>query len=202
MSEVRACSARGGSSPASSSRRCARATSTTRCRVIVGRALPDVRDGLKPVHRRVLYSMHENGLQPNRPYKKSAQRRRRRHGQLPSARRLGHLRHARAHGAAVLAALPARRRPGELRLGRRRLRRGHAVHRVPARPHRDRDAARHRRGHRRLRPQLRRVAARAADAPEPLPEPPRQRLGRHRGRDGDEHPAAPASGGRRRDRRS
>ncbi len=40
--------------------------------VIVGRALPDVRDGLKPVHRRVLYSMHENGLQPNRPYKKAA----------------------------------------------------------------------------------------------------------------------------------
>jgi DNA gyrase subunit A len=40
--------------------------------VIVGRALPDVRDGLKPVHRRVLYGMHENGLQPNRPYKKSA----------------------------------------------------------------------------------------------------------------------------------
>jgi DNA gyrase subunit A len=40
--------------------------------VIVGRALPDVRDGLKPVHRRVLYSMQENGLQPNRPYKKSA----------------------------------------------------------------------------------------------------------------------------------
>src|SRR3954453_16130369 len=40
--------------------------------VIVSRALPDVRDGLKPVHRRVLYSMFENGLQPNRPYKKSA----------------------------------------------------------------------------------------------------------------------------------
>ncbi len=40
--------------------------------VIVGRALPDVRDGLKPVHRRVLYGMHEAGLQPNRPYKKSA----------------------------------------------------------------------------------------------------------------------------------
>src|SRR5919197_4298110 len=40
--------------------------------VIVGRALPDVRDGLKPVHRRVLYGMHENGLQPNRPYKKCA----------------------------------------------------------------------------------------------------------------------------------
>ncbi len=40
--------------------------------VIVGRALPDVRDGLKPVHRRILYSMHELGLQPDKPYKKSA----------------------------------------------------------------------------------------------------------------------------------
>src|SRR5579862_5050176 len=40
--------------------------------VIVGRALPDVRDGLKPVHRRVLYGMHEMGLQPNRPYVKCA----------------------------------------------------------------------------------------------------------------------------------
>src|SRR5947199_792717 len=40
--------------------------------VIVARALPDVRDGLKPVHRRVLYGMHEAGMQPNRPYKKSA----------------------------------------------------------------------------------------------------------------------------------
>jgi DNA gyrase subunit A len=40
--------------------------------VIVRRALPDVRDGLKPVHRRVLFGMHESGMQPNRPYKKSA----------------------------------------------------------------------------------------------------------------------------------
>jgi DNA gyrase subunit A len=40
--------------------------------VIVGRALPDVRDGLKPVHRRVLYAMNESGLQPNRPYRKCA----------------------------------------------------------------------------------------------------------------------------------
>ena len=40
--------------------------------VIVSRALPDVRDGLKPVHRRVLYAMHEAGLQPNRPTRKSA----------------------------------------------------------------------------------------------------------------------------------
>jgi DNA gyrase subunit A len=40
--------------------------------VIVGRALPDVRDGLKPVHRRVLYAMHDLGLQPTRAYRKSA----------------------------------------------------------------------------------------------------------------------------------
>ncbi|MFC1614403.1 DNA gyrase subunit A [Gemmatimonadota bacterium] len=40
--------------------------------VIMSRALPDVRDGLKPVHRRILYAMHEQGLTPNRPFKKSA----------------------------------------------------------------------------------------------------------------------------------
>ncbi|HZG43099.1 MAG TPA: DNA gyrase subunit A, partial [Longimicrobium sp.] len=40
--------------------------------VIVQRALPDVRDGLKPVHRRILYAMHEAGLTPTRPYKKAA----------------------------------------------------------------------------------------------------------------------------------
>lgn len=40
--------------------------------VIVGRALPDVRDGLKPVHRRILYTMHEMGLKRNKPFKKSA----------------------------------------------------------------------------------------------------------------------------------
>jgi DNA gyrase subunit A len=40
--------------------------------VIVGRALPDARDGLKPVHRRVLYAMHDLGLQPNRAYRKCA----------------------------------------------------------------------------------------------------------------------------------
>src|SRR5207302_1631600 len=40
--------------------------------VIVGRALPDVRDGLKPVHRRILWSMLESGLRPDRPHRKSA----------------------------------------------------------------------------------------------------------------------------------
>src|SRR5574340_1219272 len=40
--------------------------------VIIGRALPDVRDGLKPVHRRILFSMSESGFDWNRPYRKSA----------------------------------------------------------------------------------------------------------------------------------
>lgn len=40
--------------------------------VIVSRALPDVRDGLKPVHRRILYTLHEAGMTPNKPYSKSA----------------------------------------------------------------------------------------------------------------------------------
>ena len=40
--------------------------------VIVSRALPDCRDGLKPVHRRILYSMNESGYNFNKPYRKSA----------------------------------------------------------------------------------------------------------------------------------
>ncbi len=40
--------------------------------VIVARALPDARDGLKPVHRRILFGMHEAGYTPDRPYRKSA----------------------------------------------------------------------------------------------------------------------------------
>ena len=40
--------------------------------VIVSRALPDVRDGLKPVHRRILYTMYEDGLGSDKPYRKSA----------------------------------------------------------------------------------------------------------------------------------
>ena len=40
--------------------------------VVVSRALPDLRDGLKPVHRRILYSMHESSYNYNKPYRKSA----------------------------------------------------------------------------------------------------------------------------------
>ena len=62
--------------------------------VIVGRALPDVRDGLKPVHRRVLHAMRELGNDWNKAYKKSRARRRRRHRQIPPARRHRRVRRA------------------------------------------------------------------------------------------------------------
>ena len=55
--------------------------------VIVGRALPDVRDGLKPVHRRILYAMYEDGLTSDKAFKKIGDLRRRRAGPLSSARR-------------------------------------------------------------------------------------------------------------------
>ena len=126
--------------------------------------------------------------------------RRRRDGQVPPARRRVDLRHADADGAALLAALPARRRAGQLRLDRRRPAGRDALHRGAPVADGDRDAARHRRRHRRLRPQLRRVAQGADGAAVPVPEPARQRLGRDRRRDGDEHAAAPARRDRRRDR--
>ena len=185
-----------------------RARSRTRCStayldyamsVIVGRALPDVRDGLKPVHRRVLYGDVRARARPDaRPYVEVRPHRRRGDGQLPPARRLGDLRHARAHGAGLLDALPARRRPGQLRLGRRRPGGGHAVHGgAPDAPGHG-DAARPRHGHGRLRAELRRAHAGAARPAGAVPEPARQRLDRHRRRHGDEHPAAqPARGHRR-----
>ena len=168
--------------------------------VIVSRALPDVRDGLKPVHRRVLYAMNELGLVPGRPYKKSATVVGDVLGKYhPHGDSVG-LRRARAHGAGLLAALSARRRAGELRLGRGRSGGGVSVHRSAAHADRDGDAGRHRQEHRRLRPQLRR-SARGADGPAGgHPEPGRQRLVGHRGRHGDEHPAAQPARGRQRHR--
>ena len=96
--------------------------------VIVGRALPDVRDGLKPVHRRVLYAMNELGAHSNKSYFKSARivgdviGKYHPHGDQSVYDTLVRM-------AAVLAALPARGRAGQLRLGRRRLRCGDALHR-------------------------------------------------------------------------
>ena len=118
--------------------------------VIVGRALPDVRDGLKPVHRRVLYSMSENGLGPTRPRAKCAaivgdvMGKYHPHGDsaiYDTLVRMAQDFSMRYH---------ARRRAGQLRLDRRRPRRGHALHRGAPHAPGDGDAARPRPGHGRL----------------------------------------------------
>ena len=81
--------------------------------VIVSRALPDVRDGLKPVHRRILYSMFDQGLRPDRPYAKCAKV----VGEVwapitPTA--TVRLRRARANGPRLLDATPSHQWPRQL----------------------------------------------------------------------------------------
>src|SRR5215213_2319507 len=76
--------------------------------VIVGRALPDVRDGLKPVRRRLPTGSRLEQVRTGG---------RRGHGPVPPARRLRDLRHSGSAGAAVGDALPAGLRTGKLRLG-------------------------------------------------------------------------------------
>ena len=120
--------------------------------VIVGRALPLVEDGLKPVHRRVLYSMGENGFRPDRSYVKCA-------------RVVGDVMgNYHPHGdSSIYDALVRLAQPWSMRyplidgqgnFGSRGNdpRRRHALHRVPALPAGDGHAAGHRRGHRRLHP--------------------------------------------------
>ena len=169
--------------------------------VIVGRALPHVEDGLKPVHRRVLYSMYDNGFRPDRSYVKCA----RVVGDVmgnyhPHGDSLD-LRRARAAGPAVVAALPADRRPGQLRL-----------------PGND-PAAAMRYTECRLTPlamaMLQDIDEDTVDfvdnydgktqepdvLPARVPEPAGQRQRRHRRRHGHQHPAAQPARGRRRRRR-
>ena len=124
--------------------------------VIVARALPDVRDGLKPVHRRILYTMGEMGLSATSSYRKCAAIVGEVMGKYHPHGDSRHLRRARPAGPGLLDALPARRRPGQLRLGRRRQRGGDALHGGAPDGDRRRDARRHRQGDGRLRRQLRR----------------------------------------------
>ena len=129
--------------------------------VIVARALPDVRDGLKPVHRRILYACQEGGFVARPALPQVGQDRRRRDGQLPPARRLRDLRRARPDGPGLVDAGAADRRPGQFRLDGPRSAGLDALHRGAARQGRDDPARRSRQGHGRLHPQLRRRRARS-----------------------------------------
>jgi hypothetical protein len=158
--------------------------------VIVSRALPDVRDGLKPVHRRILYSMHENGYEWNKPYRKSARvvgdvmGKYHPHGDSAIYDALVRM----AQNFSLAAA--ADRRSGQLRLRRRRSCRGDALHRVPSGKGRAQAAGRHRQGHGRFPGELRQLRIRAGRPAGKIPEPSGQRRRRHCGRHGDKHSAA------------
>ena len=128
--------------------------------VIVARALPDVRDGLKPVHRRILYAMQRGRLRLEPAVPQVGAHRRRRDGQVPPARRLGDLRRHGAHGAGLLDAPAADRRAGQFRLDGRRPAGGDALHRGAAGQVGRGAARRHRQGHGRFPAELRRYRTR------------------------------------------
>ena len=117
--------------------------------VIVSRALPDVRDGLKPVHRRILHSMNENGHYPDRKYVKSARvvgdvmGKYHPHGDQAIYDAL--VRMAQDFSMRLMD-----RRAGQFRLRRRRSRGGDALHRMPPRPGGDGADRGHRQGYRRF----------------------------------------------------
>ena len=169
--------------------------------VIVSRALPDVRDGLKPVHRRILYGMLDAGLRPDRAAHEVLAGRRPRDGQLPPARRQRDLRRARPDGAGLLACAT----------------RWSTVTARSARPTPSRSprpcatpSASSRRSRCSCSPASTRTPSTFTDsydgktrepvgAPVALPEPARERQPGNRGRDGHEHPAAQPRRGHRRD---
>ena len=167
--------------------------------VIVARALPDVRDGLKPVHRRILYSMFDNGLRPDRPHNKCAK---------VVGEVMGDYH---PHGdSAIYEALARMVQEFSLRyplidghgsFGGRGPDDGagrHALHGVPAGAARARAHGRHRRRDRRHGRQLRRVGVRAGRAACAVPEPARQRVAGDRRRHGDKRPAPQHGRGDRR----
>ena len=158
--------------------------------VIVARALPDARDGLKPVHRRILYSMYEQGHTPDKKYVKSARvvgdviGKYHPHGDqsiYDAMVRMAQdfsmrvpLIDGQGNFGSVDGDPPAAYRYTEARLTRSAL-----------------DAARrHRQGHRRFPAELRQLREGAVGSAGEIPEPSGQRRRRHRGRHGDQHPAA------------
>ena len=186
----------GNSSRARSRTRCSPRTSTTPCRVIVGRALPDVRDGLKPVHRRVLYGMNELGLGPTRRYAKCARivgevmGNYHPHGDsaiydtLVRMAQDFSMRYPLVDGQGNFGSVdddpPAAMRYTEARLTRLAMEMLRDI---------DMDTVD-------FVPELRRAHAGADRPAGALPEPARQRRDRHRRRHGDEHPAAQPRRGR------
>ena len=164
--------------------------------VIVGRALPEVRDGLKPVHRRVLFAMYDQGFRPDRGYVKCAR---------PVAEVMGNYH---PHGdSAIYDALVRLAQPWSMRYP---LIDGQGNFGSPGND----PAAAMRYTECRLtplamemlpastrRPSTSRAtttaAPRSRSSSRPHPEPADQRLGRHRGRHGDEHAAAQPARGRR-----
>ena len=143
------------SSRSRSRRRWSAPSSTTRCRSSPRVRCPTSRDGLKPVHRRILYGMYERGLRPDRKHQKSRAAVGDVMGKYHPHGDQRDLRRARPHGPGLLAAVPARRRPRELRLAR------------PQRPRRRRCAT-PRRGSRRSRCSC---SARSTRTPSTSPPP-------------------------------
>ena len=99
--------------------------------VIVSRALPDVRDGLKPSQRRILVAMNDLDLTPGAAASKCAKIFGDTSGNYHPHGDSGHLSHARAHGPGLEHAPRADRQAGQFRLDRRPARRRHAVYRSP-----------------------------------------------------------------------
>ncbi len=166
--------------------------------VIVARALPDARDGLKPVHRRILYAMYENGFEWNKPYRKSARTvgdvigKYHPHGDqsvYDAMVRMAQdfsmrvpLIDGQGNFGSVDGDMAAAMRYTESRLTK--------IAQLAAR--------RHRQGHRRFPGQLRQFRKRTDGSAGQVSEPAGQRRRRHRRRHGDQHSAAQS---RRSDRR-
>ena len=156
--------------------------------VIVSRALPDARDGLKPVHRRILWSMFDAGHRPDRGHVKCATVVGDVIGKYHPHGDSGHLRRPGPDGSGLLAPPHPDRSPRQLRFARRPAGRL-PLHRVPA--HRlamrlladiDEDTVD-------FNPNFDGKHQEPDRPPGPVPEPPGQRLPGHRGRDGHQHPA-------------
>ena len=166
--------------------------------VIVGRALPDVRDGLKPVHRRVLYAMFDGGYRPDRGFSKCSRvvgdvmGQYHPHGDTAIYDTLVRLAQPWVMRAPLVHGQGNFGSPGQ------RLRGRDALHRVSDGSAGAGDGPRHRPGHRRLPAELRRPLAGAGGPAGPLPQPPGQRLRRDRGGHGHQHPAPQPARGRRR----